>query len=128
MPFGKPAPSTKKSQVSLERKGTIDTKAVYKERGVTMRTEKTHVNLDVERVEPDFALVNTGHTVKMSIEFQSVETTCIVTIPTANNPDAIKRGFKQAWQLVEEQLESRQDWAKTVIEALAEVKRNSEGG
>jgi hypothetical protein len=133
MPFGKPAPkavttstqpATPKTQV--ERKGTVDTNAVYSERGHVMRTEKTHKNLDTERVDVDFALVNTGHTVKMSIGFQTVETTCVVTLPAANDPTAIKKKFKQAWQLVEEELNGRQAWAKDVIDALNEAREAHE--
>lgn len=116
------------ADVNVERRATVQTKTTISERGVVMRTQTTYENLeDFPDPGATHCIVDAGHTVGQSIEYQSVQTNVRVTIPVAVDPKAIKKAFKHAWQIVEEELDSRGRWAGDTIRALAEIKRESEG-
>jgi hypothetical protein len=106
-------------------------KSTYSEQKTPLRT----VDIQHRVVMPDditplagvpHATVTAGSGTKLCIEYQTLETSCSVSVPVRDTPEAIQDGFAYAWEVVKDQLDRQADWGRDVMQALVDIKRNSE--
>lgn len=104
---------------------------------VTTRAVVTHKKQEIDRQERTYSLtartfkdqvvyVKAAHQTGMNINFQGVQTYAEVVIPCTVSAVDIKLAFEEAWDIVEQELASRQEWAKAVLDTLVEAKEAAE--
>lgn len=71
-------------------------------------------------------VVTCGHAIKLCIEFQTLDTSCSISVPVGTDDRSIREGYQFGWAMVREELERQAEWGRDVIRTMVSVKRSTE--
>jgi len=119
MPIGKP-------KITAGRVTTTSVVTQHKEE--VAKHERTYSLAPRHFKEDDsVGIVAGGHRTIMRINYQGVDTEVTVNLPCVVSAQGVKQAYDEIWEIVEQELQSRQAWAKDVLETFQDIDAKARG-